>query len=219
LDTYEFARGLARIMDRGSKIGLPQIVESQESTLRQISDPYRPYKTLMHLIIDIARPEDVPSLMPKGPITVRKAARILTGIVSRSRLDVSGTPAIMDREMYLVLFKAIFLYFLRLLTLDRYSESDMPLDDGQGFPQGEPSVVHSPGKVSFNMIALQRWFTVICEPALFTVIADFLRTVGPAEHEMWYFRIMQAAVESEKGLDEEGLRKLLVMLKRTRTLN
>lgn len=217
MDTYDFARGLARVLDRNSEMGLRQIVEKQRRQLQRISDPNRPFKTLMHIIIDTVQPEYVPRLMPKGLVTVRVAARILTNMASQSRVTPLGAPVILDRDMYLFVFKTIFQYFLRLLTLDVYDEQ--PGENVSEEDPCSPMVDFSSDGVTFNQAAHRRWTAVIGQPTHFQVVADFLRTVSPDQYGLWYFRAMKAVVSLDRTPDEDELREILGRMRRPHLVN
>jgi hypothetical protein len=175
----------------------------------------------MHLIIDTVRPEHVAFLMPKGNVTVREAARILTEMANHSHIAPCGTPVVIDREMHLFVFKCIFVYFLQLLTIDRYLEGgDMRKQLEQAeTPEDVPEVKFLNDGIFFNQAAHRRWTAIIAQPEHFQVVADFLRTVSPEEYGHWYFRIMQAAVRFKRSPKEGELRLLLNQLRNPHFVN
>ena len=219
MDTYDFARGLARILDRGSEMGLGQLVESQQARLRRVSDPYRPFRTLMHLIIDTVKPELVPRMMPKRMVTVREAARILTDMASHTHLTPQGVPVVLDRDKHLLVFRAMFQYFLHLLAIDSYHErAEERRPEAEATPE-TPMVAFVPDGVTFNFAAHRRWSAVIVQPGHFQAVGDFLRSVSPEEYGVWYFRVMQAVVSLDHSPAEGELRLLLGELRRPRVVN
>ncbi len=219
MDNYEFAKGLARVLDRNSEMGLRQLVESRQKSLRRISDPHRPYRTLMHLVIDTVQPDFVPKLMPKGMVTVREAARVLADMASHSHLTPHGAPVVIDRDMHLFVFKAIFQYFLHLLAFDRYSEVAEGRKEEEDYVADVPQVRFTDEGVTFNAAAHRRWSAIIGQPGHFQAIGDFLRNCDPTEYGLWYFRVMQAVVRLDHNPAEGELRLLLGELRRPRVMN
>lgn len=219
MDTYDFARGLARVLDRGSEMGLGHLVESRQKSLRRISDPHRPYRTLMHLIIDTVQPEFVPQMMPKKLVTIREAARILSELASHAHLTPHGSPVILDRDMHLFVFKAIFQYFLQLLAFDRYTDNAEERKADDDLAADVPLVEFSGDGVTFNVTAHRRWSAIIGQPGHFQAIGDFLRNCDPTEYGVWYFRVMQAVVGLDHNPAEGELRLLLGDLRRPRVMN
>jgi|GEM_PF-3596419 len=221
LDTFEFAKGLARVLDRKSELGLMEIVESRQESLRRVSDPHRPFRALMHLVIDAVRPEFVPRYMPNGPVTVRVAARILSDIASHTHVTPQGVPVVLDRDMHRFVFVCIFQYFLQLLTIDRYKERTEERNDAADAEAAVemPLVEFTHDGVTFNATAHRRWSAVIGQPGHFQAISDYLRNVSPEEYGVWYFRIMQAVVGLDHNPAEGELRLLLGELRRPRVMN
>lgn len=217
MDTYEFARGVARVMDRVEDIGLAKLVERRKDKLSRITDPNRPYRTLAHIVVDSVAPEMVQRFLPQGMVTVRQAAKILIGLADHSRVTPRGAPAVVDRDLCLFVRRSVFAYFLHLLAFDRYAEAD----DGQAEADGGlgPRVEFRPDNVRLNAEALRRWTLVIIDPELFRVVSRFLATVPKDQYGLWYFRAVQASVSLSERPSADDLEFVLRRLREVRTVN
>ncbi|MBI5654143.1 hypothetical protein HZC53_00595 [Candidatus Uhrbacteria bacterium] len=204
-------------MDRDHEIGLARIVEERRPKLIRVTDPGRPYRVLAHIIVDSVDPEYVPKLLPKGVVTVREAARILSDLADRSRVTPRGAPVVMDREMLLFVRKSIFVYFVHLLTFDRYDQADEKPEAEDGM--GEIEVRFSDRGIFVSRAAMLRWTAIILEPNRFEIVSEFLRTVKPDEYRTWYFRILAAAVGLKEIPDDDALRLLIRKLREPRIMN
>lgn len=218
MDSYEFARGVARIMERGAECGLMKVVDERRAQLARVSDPNRPYRVLAHIIVDTVAPEHVFRLLPQGVVTVREAARVLMGLADHSRLTPRGAPVVMDREMCLFVRQSIFSYFLHLLTFDRYADAkERPEQSESG--QEAPHVGFGPEGVLLNGEALGRWTFVIIDPERFRVVGRFLDKVPKSEYGLWYFRAVEAIVSLAERPSAEDLELVLDRLRQARPMN
>lgn len=217
MDTYDFARGVAKIMDRSDEIGLLDLVHERRAKLQRITDSDRAFKTLVHLVVDAVKPEFVPRLMPREPVTVREVARILSDLAGHTRPLPRGVPVMLDREMHLLFRKSVFSHFLQLLEAEDYAATRQPprKDD----EEDPPVVEFESDGIRINQAAMLRWTMVVMDPSRFQAVADFLRTVSPDEHGLWYFRIMQAAARLDHVPEEDELRRLLGLLRHPRAVN
>lgn len=217
MDSYEFARGTARIMDRDNESDLAKLVEERRPKLIRVTDPSRPYRVLAHIIVDSVAPEMVRKLLPRKVVTVREAAHILGEIADHSHLTPLGTPVVLDRDMHLFVRKTVFTSFLHLLTFNRYDQTKEKQEEaGDG---GEIEVRISDNAVFVSHAALLRWSAVILDPVRFEIMADFLRNVSQEQYRLWYFRILATVVSYTDLLDEDALRLILRDLRQPRPMN
>jgi len=219
LDAYDFARGLALLMDQQAEKGLLKLVTERRDRLQNVTDSHRPYRVLAHLIVDSVPPEAVGRYLPaQAQVTVREAARILTDIASHTRATPQGVPVVYDRDLHLLIFKSVFVYYLDLLAQERYGEKAEGRD-ACAAQSDEPEVNFVDGGVVFNPAAYRRWCTVIGQPPHFQVIADFLKTVPAEAYPMWYFRVMAETVRLEHRPDANELKLRLDLMRRSRPVN
>ena len=219
MNSLEFARGIARIMDRNDKYGLRRYVEERSDGLTRITDPSRPFRVLAHLVVDHVAPEEVCKFLPQERVTVREAARILMDLADRTRMSHGDKTVLTDSAMHQLVRRSIFIYFLHLMAQDSYDRMEMPTEVVTPEPGEDIEVRFSHRDVYVSHAAQVRWSVLVSDPERFHIIAQFLAAFRPEDYREGYYRLMATVVDMSPSPDAETLRKLLTQVRKPGVVN